>query len=113
MIVEDSIENRNLVKFYLSALPGANVKEYENGDVPRDELESFSPDYILLDWLMPEVGGDVFLSRLAKWNPDALKKVGVITGNVNEPSLDKWKDDVKFVLKKPVTRNNLISTLLN
>ena len=63
LVVEDDEATRSIMKTSLTK-QGCCVEEAENGRAGLDKLDSFSPDVILLDLMMPEMDGFEFLSAL-------------------------------------------------
>ena len=65
LVVEDNEMDRRLLVASLEA-EGAEVRAAAHGRAALEWLESFSPDLILLDLLMPEMDGLTFLDQLRK-----------------------------------------------
>jgi DNA-binding response OmpR family regulator len=65
MIVEDddAIREVYVIKFELE---GHRVLGAENGQVALEKLKSFKPDIILLDMMMPVMGGVEFMKQFTK-----------------------------------------------
>ena len=80
LVVDDNPDIRKMLKDYLSA-EGFRVSSAENGQkalfVARDE----KPDLIILDMMMPEMGGQEFLSIYTK---EADTPVLILTARIEE-----------------------------
>ena len=82
MIVEDDDVIREVyaLKFELEGFP---VTAAENGQVALDMADNFKPDIILLDMMMPVMGGLDFM-RAWRNRPDALTEV-IVFSNISAP----------------------------
>ena len=67
LIVDDKEYARFTVSEYLK-LHEYEVETAENGDDALKKLETFEPDLILLDIMMPRMGGIAFIEELKKQN---------------------------------------------
>jgi DNA-binding response OmpR family regulator len=109
LVVEDN-ESLNEVYKLILGKAGYTVKTAFNGAEAIKTLQKYSPDLILLDMLMPEMGGLAFLKR---YNPQKkFKGKIIIMSNLDED------DDIKeaqkygvheYVLKASLTPSELIS----
>jgi DNA-binding response OmpR family regulator len=109
LIVEDNESLNDVYKLILDKA-GYTVKTAFNGAEALQILQKYSPDLILLDMLMPEVGGLAFLKR---YNPQKKSKSKIIImSNLDED------DDIKeaqkygvheYILKASLTPSELIS----
>lgn len=75
LIVEDEISISNLYKLKLEN-HGFKVKQAFNGKDALAQLKMHVPDLILLDLLMPLMGGETFLERIR--SQDTFKSIPVI-----------------------------------
>lgn len=84
-IIEDDQAISQMYRFKFEA-DGYNVETAENGKIGLDLIETFSPDIILLDLMMPEMTGDVMLAKLREqpWGKDL--KVIILT-NMGEQEI--------------------------
>ena len=112
IIIDDSSENRNLLKIYLKDHVD-EFFEFRNGKEPLSSLIKINPDLIFLDWLMPEAGGEYFLTALEedKKLSKFMKKTIILSGLDSDTSIDKRKNSVKGVLNKPIPKKKLIESL--
>jgi DNA-binding NtrC family response regulator len=86
LVVEDDKDLNNAYKIILES-ENHNVVSAFNGKQALKELESFEPDLILLDLLMPIMGGLEFLQQydLVHKHPDV--KVLIFTNMENSPEV--------------------------
>jgi DNA-binding NtrC family response regulator len=86
LIVEDDKDLNNAYKIILES-ENYNVATAFNGKQALKELETFEPDLILLDLLMPIMGGLEFLQHydLVNKHPDV--KVLIFTNMENSPEV--------------------------
>jgi CheY-like chemotaxis protein len=84
LLVEDDEVIREVyaLKFELEGFPVATA---ENGSVALDVIESFHPDIVLLDMMMPVMGGLEFLETLRqKLDPQEYPAI-IVFSNISEP----------------------------
>lgn len=86
LIVEDDKDLNNAYKIILRN-EGHTVEAAFNGQEALEKLENFKPQLILLDLLMPIMGGLEFLQQYSKTHPDP-KKVKVLIFTNMETSED-------------------------
>lgn len=86
LIVEDDRDLNNAYRIILEN-EGHSVEAAYNGQEALDKLKKFSPDLILLDLLMPLMGGLEFLQHydLTGKHPDV--KVLIFTNMENSPEV--------------------------
>jgi CheY-like chemotaxis protein len=65
LIVDDDADNRNLMREFLGS-HGYETIMADNGQAAPEEFEQFDPDLVLLDVIMPSVGGLEVCRRLKK-----------------------------------------------
>jgi DNA-binding NtrC family response regulator len=88
LVVEDDKDLNNAYKIILESENHTVVSAF-NGQEALKALESFKPDLILLDLLMPIMGGLEFLQHydLVKKHPDV--KVLIFTNMENSPEVSE------------------------
>lgn len=90
LIIEDEEIIRNLIKKKL-VNNGFEVEAAENGKIGLEKLRSNRPDLILLDIIMPEMGGFDVLNDIQ--GTDLEEVPVVIVSNSGQPvEIDKAKD---------------------
>ena len=64
LVVEDDADARTLIQAHLSELPGFEVRTTGDAESALAVLEDFTPDLVLLDLVLPRMGGMELLARL-------------------------------------------------
>ena len=111
LIVDDMSDNRQLLIQYLQPL-GFELAEAENGQQGLILAETFRPDVILLDALMPEMDGLEMLQQLRQ-HPQ-LKETKVIFVSANSQLTEQLQTSkLKFegFLSKPLDFSQLLKSL--
>jgi len=103
-VVEDDIAISQMYRLKFEA-EGFEVETAENGRVGLEMLESFKPDILLLDLMMPEMNGDEMLTQLRKksWGKDI---VVIILTNLGEEEAPKSLKELRvhsFIVKAEMT----------
>lgn len=70
LVVEDSAVIRNVIAKTLEQF-GFKVRQAENGQRAVEIYESFQPDLVLMDLVMPELGGLPAMSTIRSLDPEA------------------------------------------
>jgi len=88
LIVED---DKDLINAYSMILKNAKheIKESYDGKDALKTLEGFQPDLILLDLLMPVMGGLEFLQNFKKMDNFSKTKVLIFTNMENSPEVNE------------------------
>ena len=106
MVVEDEELLRESLKVLLE-LYGARVESAANGKEALEILETASVDLIVLDLVMPEMGGEEFLSEMQERKVKI--PVLIMTGTINEGfRVSKYFPVVLEVLEKPFSQKQLL-----
>ena len=112
LIVDDVQSNRNLLKYFLKPYD-LNVSEAENGKEALDYVKRHRPDLILMDLIMPEMGGEAVTQTLKE--DDELKGIPVIiiTASITqEPEALVKSIGCDGLLVKPVSKRRLIIEMM-
>lgn len=88
LIVEDEQDSRDLLLAHLEG-EACEVRTAEHGAAALQMMETFTPDLVLLDLLMPEMDGITFLNRLRSTPKFRFLPVVIITAR--ELSLEETK----------------------
>lgn len=99
-IIEDDAAISQMYRFKFEA-EGYQVETAENGRLGLELIESFKPDIILLDLMMPEMTGDEMLTTLRgqSWGRDI--KVIILTNKGEQEIPDSVKQlNVSAVILK-------------
>jgi two-component system OmpR family response regulator len=103
LIVEDDQELRHLYRATLM-LAGYDVREARGGFEALRQLDSHSPDAVVLDLLLPGIDGFTVRQELAAHARTRTIPIVVVTGVLE--NLDRL--DVACVLTKPVSPERLL-----
>lgn len=110
LIVEDDPIIRELyaLKFELEGFP---VAAAENGALALEVLEGFTPDYILLDMMMPVMDGITFMNhyRKAGYEADVIVFSNVSTPHQRQAVLDLGASD--YWVKSDYTPEQVVTAL--
>lgn len=91
LVVEDDRDLNNAYKIILES-EGHTVEAAFNGQEALKKLEDFEPDLILLDLLMPIMGGLEFLQHYDLVNKHKKVKVLIFTNMENSPEVTEAYD---------------------
>lgn len=80
LVVEDEVKLAEAVSAYLTAL-GYEVLQVVRLSEAKEALKFFKPDLMLLDWMLPDGSGDIFLSVLRQ---ETSLPVIMLTARVDE-----------------------------
>ncbi|MBV1893319.1 MAG: response regulator [Ilumatobacteraceae bacterium] len=83
LIVDDSRAMRMILKKMMGELGHKDIDEAEHGQAALDHLEEKMPDVALVDWNMPVMGGEEFISTIRGRRDCDQIKVLVVTSESN------------------------------
>lgn len=113
LIADDNVANRELLEAYLAELD-CDTEIAEDGQQTLDKAESFDPDLILLDVMMPKLSGFEVCKRIK--SDDKLKRIMILMvtalnelGDI-ERAVEAGTNDF---LSKPVNRITLLKRVEN
>lgn len=108
LIVEDDEDLRAAFRIAL-VIAGYEVLEAGDGLDALRIVDHSPPDLIVLDFMLPNVGGDVVWQELATHVFTRSIPIVMVTGSARDLS----SFDVACVLRKPVTPDALVNTVRN
>ncbi len=110
LIVDDEPDIRNLISEILVD-EGYQVSIAEGGEDAKVQLNSISPDLVLLDIWMPDIDG---ISLLKEWNQDQNMAFSVVMmsghGTI-ETAIEATKMGAKDFVEKPISLAKLLQTI--
>lgn len=111
LVVEDEEAISHLLKYNLTA-EGFEVSIVDDGDEAQMAAESFQPDIILLDWMLPNVSG-IEICRQLRARPETLEiPVIMLTARAEEEDrlrgFEKGADDY---VTKPFSMKELVARI--
>ncbi len=100
LIVDDSDDDRELIATYVKRT-NSRIELARNGLEALKKLETFEPDLVILDLMMPVMGGAQFLEKLRE-DPryDHLPVIVVTGARMGEDDFDRISRRVEAVLEK-------------
>ena len=84
LIVDDEADTLEFNNYHLSSL-GYEVKVALNGKLALEILQTFEPELILVDYMMPEMDGLSFLRHLKSKYPNNEYKIAFLTAKTDNP----------------------------
>jgi len=102
LYVEDEVDIQTIAKIALEDIGGFNVKICSSGQEAIELIESFNPDLILLDVMMPGIDGPETLKRLKKLNLLGNSSIIFMTAKVQIQEIEYYKSlGALDVISKP------------
>ena len=116
LIIDDSVEDREVYRRYITKRANFEFKilEAETAEEGLEKLEGFTPDLILLDYLLPDSDGLEFVTEL-QYLYSSIPPIVVLTGQGNEEiAVEAMKRGVKdYLVKDKLTSEILLSSITN
>lgn len=110
LIVDDDVEMLKIFRFYLQDI--YNVSIINSGRAAMSVLEEYTPDIVLLDYLMPDCNGAKVLEFMKKREGTKDVPVFFLTGVTDEGTI---KECLSFhpagYIVKPVAKTALLAKL--
>ena len=110
LIVDDDAEIVDLLVEVLSRDGRFDVKTATSGYEAGIQTQRFRPDLILLDYMLPDVNGNVVLHTIRR-NPEFENiKIIIVSGVIKQDEIDQLlKSGAQDFIKKPFEINDLIN----
>lgn len=112
LVVDDAALNRELIISYLENAGFKNLEVAKDGKDALKKIESFFPDMMILDLIMPEMDGVQVIKSLR--NTPKTKHLPIIVQTaLSEPEqrIEAWQSGASDVITKPVHRLELLSRI--
>ncbi len=111
-IIEDDLAIAQMYRMKFEN-EGFDVSSAENGVVGVQMVESFRPDVILLDMMMPEMNGDEVLARVRKeaWGKDIIVMILTNMGKEEAPGVLEKLDVYTYIVKAEMTPKQVAETV--
>ncbi|HAB62777.1 MAG TPA: hypothetical protein DCE49_00855 [Pseudomonas sp.] len=110
--VEDDPSIQAVVKVSLEAIGGYQVQSCSSGHQALEEVEAFAPQFVLLDVMMPGMGGPETLTRLSERIDLAQVPVGFMTAKVQPSEIEHLRKlGARDVIVKPFDPMRLASQI--
>lgn len=111
IIADDKKSNRDLIKAYLKEY-SLNLLEAENGEEVLQKVVDDNPQLLLLDMKMPVLDGYQTAALLREQNGHGGIPIVAVTASVMKSNEKKLLTLCDSVLKKPISKNELVSELM-
>lgn len=116
LVIDDSAEDRETYKRYIDKQVNfeCTILEAESGEEGLEQLESFTPDLILLDYLLPDFNGLEFIVELHSLR-NSIPPIVMLTGQGSEGvAVEAMKKGVKdYLVKSKLTPEILVGSIKN
>jgi len=101
LVVDDDENARLLIRACLQDEPDIEIRTAANGWEAFSVLQSFAPDVLVLDLMMPELDGMSFLAKLRRELPHFQPSVVVVTAkDLERLELQRLGEQTLAVLRK-------------
>lgn len=112
LVVDDAALNRELIVNYLENAGFKNLEMAENGREALHKIDSFFPDIMILDLVMPEMDGIQVIKALR--NNSKTRHLPIIVQTAlsdPEQRIEAWQSGANDVITKPIHRLELLSRI--
>jgi CheY-like chemotaxis protein len=111
LIVDDSVDNRLLLRAFLKHTR-FEVDEAENGVVAVAKVKAGKYDFVLMDLLMPEMGGFDAMRDIRRWeSAQGSNPTCIIAFTAWALTAETLKSGADAHLAKPTTKEKLLEVL--
>ena len=106
IVIDDSPAVTTVISELLTANSVDVLGVGENGKEAVELYKKYSPDFVVMDYLMPDFNGLYGLQNIRKINSNA--KVIMFTGSADPDLFDKFRESGVFaIVEKPIAVNSL------
>lgn len=110
LVVDDTALNRELIVTYLESEGYKNIQTAEDGQDALQKMETFLPNLVISDILMPVMDGFELIRQIRK--NKQFKHIPIIVQTAissNEEKQEAWSSGANDVLTKPIHKLELLS----
>ena len=112
LVVDDDPNILEILEDALGTDDRFNVKTASNGYDAGMMTEKFKPDLMLLDYMLPDVNGNVVCERIREQKSMKHTKIIIVSGVVNKSEIDAMlSQGADDFVKKPFDINRLIERI--
>lgn len=107
IVIDDDVDVRDL---FVELLEMNDVEILATGSNGKDALDLYKtkrPDFVLIDYIMPDYDGIYGAEKIKEFDPHA--KIILVSGSYFEQG--KLDGLVNAILKKPIEINDVVSTI--
>ncbi|MHC1597054.1 MAG: response regulator [Methermicoccaceae archaeon] len=108
LLVDDDVFVREVLSLMLK-VPEFEVIEAENGEQAVELFSKHKPDVVLMDIVMPVMGGAEATRKILEIDPDAVV-LGITAFSMRKGN-EILDAGAKEVISKPITKGKLIETI--
>lgn len=111
LIIDDNAFSRQLVRRIIAQFGAKEIHEAENGQRGKEEVISFKPDIIIVDWLMEPINGMEFVHWLREGDdsPAPFTPVVMVSAYSHMKNIMLARDaGVNEFLAKPISAKSLM-----
>ena len=110
--IDDDTDIRAIAKMSLETLGGYEVISCHSCDAALKELETHTPDFILIDVMMPEIDGPETLDIIRKQEKFRNIPVAFMTAKIMDSEIERLRQrDINGIIKKPFNPTDLCSDI--
>ncbi|MBI1954163.1 MAG: fused response regulator/phosphatase [Proteobacteria bacterium] len=112
LVVDDAALNRELIVSYLEKANFSNIDTASDGQEALEKIETFSPDLVILDLVMPGLNGFEVIKRM-RAIPRHQRIPIIVQTTISEPEqrIEAWCAGANDVITKPIHRLELLSRI--
>lgn len=110
LVVDDNAHMRRIIRTLLHSFGSREVYEAEDGAAGLEAVESFSPDILIIDWVMPVFDGAELVRMIRNPNggPHAFIPIIMLTGYSEKRRIIEARDlGVNEFMCKPISAKAL------
>lgn len=112
LVVDDVSLNRELIVSYLTSAGFKNLEIATDGRDALQKIDSFYPDIVILDLMMPGIDG-VQVIKTLRSSPKARYLPIIVQTALSDPEqrIEAWSSGANDVITKPIHRLELLSRI--
>jgi CheY-like chemotaxis protein len=106
--IDDDADIRTITKMSLETIGGYDVISCHSCKAALPELENYTPDFVLIDVMMPEIDGPETLDILRKQEKLKQTPIAFMTAKIMDSEIERLnKRDINGIIKKPFDPSDL------
>ncbi len=110
LVIDDQPFYCNLLNEILRAMGVSRIETAENGRAAFEVLQSFMPNIIICDWVMPEMNGLEFAKKIRNSSNNILRQVPIImitSNNLRSQIIEARNAGVDTFVLKPISNKSV------
>lgn len=111
LVVDDAAINRELISSYLKSAGYRNIMLAVDGQDALEKIQSFEPNLLILDILMPKIDGTQVIKELRSEKSTQKQLPILVQTSISNPEQrnEAWKYGATDVIAKPIHKLELLS----